>query len=214
MDVRNGDVLAMSTLPTYNPNHFIEHPPQEIWSQEYERWTNQRHPGANEPRRPGVNTRLGPFLKFSGGNGRAGTWMGPGQKFLSAPPGKHFSKSQGAQKTWETPPPGQYNFARALALSCNYYFYTVMPPTCRSAAEKSVGCLGPALPILANMRTGFLPRQEDRGYFPTQKDIASRDWHLGNTANMSIGQDKVSVTPLQIACMISAVANGGTVILA
>ena len=41
--------------------------------------------------------------------------------------------------------------------------------------------------------------------------LTRSSWHSGNTANISIGQDKVAVTPLQIAVMISAIANGGTV---
>ncbi len=40
MDVRNGDILAMASSPTYNPNHFVQRPAPEIWAQEYERWTN------------------------------------------------------------------------------------------------------------------------------------------------------------------------------
>jgi penicillin-binding protein 2 len=60
-------------------------------------------------------------------------------------------------------------------------------------------------------RTGVVPRQEDRGYFPSVEDTYSRSWRLGNTANLCIGQDKIAVTPLQIAVMMSAVANGGNI---
>jgi penicillin-binding protein 2 len=43
-------------------------------------------------------------------------------------------------------------------------------------------------------------------------DVTSDDWRAGDTANVSIGQGVVSVTPIQMAVMISAIANGGTVL--
>ena len=45
-------------------------------------------------------------------------------------------------------------------------------------------------------RTGLLQHQEDRGYFPTTKDIASRSWVPGYTMHLSIGQDRIAVTPI------------------
>ncbi len=42
--------------------------------------------------------------------------------------------------------------------------------------------------------------------------MASRDWRAGDTANVSSGQGEVSVTPVQMAVMISAIANGGKVL--
>ena len=40
MDVRNGDVLAMESSPSFNPNYFIRRPALEIQAREMERWTN------------------------------------------------------------------------------------------------------------------------------------------------------------------------------
>jgi len=60
-------------------------------------------------------------------------------------------------------------------------------------------------------RTGLFPHQETEGDFPTLDQVTSPDWRAGDTANVSIGQGAVSVTPIQMAVMISAIANGGTV---
>lgn len=60
-------------------------------------------------------------------------------------------------------------------------------------------------------RTGLFPHQETEGDFPTMDQVTSPDWRAGDTANVSIGQGAVSVTPIQMAVMISAIANGGTV---
>ena len=59
-------------------------------------------------------------------------------------------------------------------------------------------------------RTGLLPRQEVAGQFPTLRDVRDK-WYDGDTANLSIGQGRISVTPLQMALMTSAVANGGVI---
>src|SRR5262249_2390847 len=59
--------------------------------------------------------------------------------------------------------------------------------------------------------TGLTNRQETSGTFPTLKRV-SADWYEGNTANICIGQGQMAVTPLQMAVMISAIANGGKVL--
>ncbi len=56
-----------------------------------------------------------------------------------------------------------------------------------------------------------VPTQQDNpGIFPTVKSI-QRGWFDGHTANLAIGQGDIAVTPLQMAVMISAIANGGRV---
>src|SRR5258707_15446255 len=59
-------------------------------------------------------------------------------------------------------------------------------------------------------RPGLTPSQETSGTFPSLQRVSS-NWHDGNTANVCIGQDPVMVTPLQMAVMSAAIANGGTV---
>ena len=60
--------------------------------------------------------------------------------------------------------------------------------------------------------TGFAKtHQETPGHFPDLRELHS-DWNEIKTGNMSIGQDPVWVTPLQMAVMTAAVANGGKVL--
>jgi penicillin-binding protein 2 len=107
----------------------------------------------------------------------------------------------------DTAPAGEYDFDRALAQSCNFYFIT---NGLKPGVLPRLIALGERLHF--GERTGLLPGFEGRGYFPKLADTRSSSWHTGNTANMSIGQDRLAVTPLQIAVMLSAVANGGTVL--
>ena len=59
--------------------------------------------------------------------------------------------------------------------------------------------------------TDLPTRQETRGIFPSLARVHS-DWHDGDTANICIGQGDIAVTPMQIAVMTAAIANGGRVL--
>src|SRR5581483_2811946 len=52
--------------------------------------------------------------------------------------------------------------------------------------------------------------QDSPGHFPTLEQIRQSNWHDGDSANIFFGQGKMDVTPMQIACAYSAIANGGT----
>ena len=54
-------------------------------------------------------------------------------------------------------------------------------------------------------------RQDGPGSFPGLRRLSS-GWSDGNTGNLCIGQDPVWVTPIQIAVLASAIANGGNVL--
>jgi penicillin-binding protein 2 len=201
MDVRNGDILAMSTLPAYDPNHFVEHPPQNIWTNELALWNDtekevQMNHAAQGEYAPGS------IFKIVVGMAALEQGLDPGKIYMS--PG-YVTVPGRTRPMGDTAPAGPYDFERALAKSCNFYFYNIAT---NPGVLPKIIALGQRLHL--GERTGLLPHQEDRGYFPDPKDIASRSWHTGNTANISIGQEKVAVTPLQIAAMVSAVANGGT----
>src|ERR1700744_1806324 len=90
---------------------------------------------------------------------------------------------------------GEFDFNRAMAKSSNPYF--IHYGTNEGVLEKVIE-IGQHLHF--GERTGIVPRQEAAGNFPTLKDISS-GWRLGDTANVSIGQGALDVTPIQIAVM-------------
>jgi penicillin-binding protein 2 len=100
--------------------------------------------------------------------------------------------------------PGNYDFTRALIHSSNAYFIT----NGIWAGISRIVELGHHLHF--GEPTGLNTRQETAGTFPSLQRISS-NWYDGNTANVCIGQDPVMVTPLQMAVMTAAIANGGTV---
>lgn len=106
---------------------------------------------------------------------------------------------------------GPTNLSDALSRSCNVYFF------------HAAGVIGPE-PIVDWARRFGIGRQtgidlpfERGGHLPAPdvSPIADRDrshnhaWHLSDTRSLAIGQSSLTVTPLQIARMMAAVANGG-----
>jgi len=123
----------------------------------------------------------------------------PNDKFLSL---GYFPL--GKRRIDDTAVPGDYNFERAFAKSSNSYFIHYgleMGPEVIVDFSRQ---------IFLGEKTGLLTNQETGGYLPSLQDL-KRGWYDGDTANLSIGQGKIDVTPLQMAVMTSAVANGGTV---
>jgi penicillin-binding protein 2 len=203
MDVHSGDILALASIPTYNPNSFIH----GFLPAEYARLIdtnfnvqiNRATQGAYAP---------GSIFKTIVGLAALESGWDPNAIIRATPnpanPGRAVIYV-GHQPFHDTAPPGDFNFRRALKLSSNYYFITA---GLRTGIERIVR-LGHHLHLgeSANLST----RQEIAGSFPSLRRISS-GWMDGNTANVSIGQDPILVTPLQMAVMASALANGGKVL--
>jgi penicillin-binding protein 2 len=107
-------------------------------------------------------------------------------------------------------PPGRINFVQALATSCNPYFYTVafdldgFDPAYLPKVARQFG-LGEFTQI------GQAPETQGLMPDPAWKQATYNDaWRPGDSVNMGIGQGYILVTPLQIAQLIAAVRNGGT----
>ncbi len=203
MNPRNGDILAMASAPSYNPNHFIQRPAPEIWAAEWERWTNT---DLEVQMNHAMQGQYPPGSIFKIVVGLAALEQGvldPKEIFHSL---GYFQIPGSSKRIGDTAKAGDFDFDKALAMSSNPYFIT---QGLKPGVLPRITALGQRLHF--GERTGVIPKQEDRGYFPTPRDIHSSSWHDGNTANLSIGQEKVAITPLQIAVMISAVANGGKV---
>ena len=104
---------------------------------------------------------------------------------------------------------GPVTLADALAQSCNVYFF-------QHARQ-----LGPEPLVDWATRLGFgqltgrdLP-QEARGTLPTlpaQGDPQRRFWRVADTLELCIGQGTITATPLQVARLLAAVANGGRLV--
>lgn len=104
---------------------------------------------------------------------------------------------------------GQENLTDAIIHSCNVYFYNLGMRIGPEAINKYAHMLG------LGKKTGIDLSYEAKGFIPSPKWRKIRwleDWHKGDTANMSIGQGEVLVTPLQLVRMISVFINGGELV--
>ena len=192
MDVRNGDVLALASVPAFDPNLF----PSGISSDDWSRLNNEKRSyifnratyGAYAP---------GSILKILTALAclEAGV-MNPQEIYRvqvdpeNAPKGCIYVNGR---KIRDTANAGDYDFTRAFLKSSNAYFVHY---GLRAGLEKLTE-VGERFHL--GEITGILPREEVSGTFPPP---------TANVANLCIGQG-VTVTPLQIAVMTAAIANGG-----
>lgn len=202
LDVVTGDVLALVSLPAYNPNHFVlGFPPGE-----YERMMDQDlRPQINratqEHYAPG--SILKPFVALAA----LQSGLDPRAPFTVQPDPARPDRGciyVGRRKIRDTAPPGAYDLRRALLRSSNSYFvhWGLQP-----GVLQRLVLLGNQLGL--GERVGLPTRQEAPGVFPTLEEVHSPAWRDGDTANLCIGQGPVAVTPMQMALAFAALANGG-----
>jgi penicillin-binding protein 2 len=203
MDVNSGDVLAMASSPTFDPNYYVD---RKSFPPGYYNDVIQTD-GAEWNRATQENYRPGSIFKPIVALACLETGMNPKATYeVQADPEKPTAGCiyLGRRKIKDTAPPGIYDFKRALIHSSNSYFiYNGL-----SRLNKIVE-LGHEFHL--GERVGLDTRQEISGTFPTQKRLAS-GWTDGDTANLCIGQGYIDVTPLQMCVVACALANGGKVL--
>ncbi|PIP24128.1 MAG: penicillin-binding protein 2 [Candidatus Nealsonbacteria bacterium CG23_combo_of_CG06-09_8_20_14_all_37_18] len=115
------------------------------------------------------------------------------------------------KKDWTTH--GWTNLRKALAESCNVYFYTVgggygdqkgLGPTKIKEYLELFGWDGKTGIDLPGEAEGFIPDKE------WKKKVWGNDWWDGDTYNLSIGQGFLQITPMEVINSFAAIANGGT----
>ncbi|MCX7867890.1 MAG: penicillin-binding transpeptidase domain-containing protein [Limisphaera sp.] len=205
MDVHSGDVLAMVSLPAPNPNHFISgFPPGEYRRLMDETLRPQINRATQEHYPPG--SILKPLVALAA----LECGLDPASRFTVMPDPARPDRGciyVGNRKIRDTAPPGDYDLRRALLRSSNSYFvhWGLRPGVLERLIQ-----LGQQLHL--GQPFGLPTRQETAGVFPTFAQVQSASWRHGDTANLSIGQGPVAVTPLQMAVVTAALANGGRVL--
>jgi penicillin-binding protein 2 len=196
MDVRTGDVLAMVSSPTIDPNYFVwGFPSNELVRLDDPKLRPQSNRATYENYAPGSIFK--PIV------GLAALEAGLDPDAIVDNPGYVYV---GRRHITDLAAPGQYNLRRAIIYSCNTYFVTVG----LRAGIKNVVRMAEKFHF--GERTGLPTRQETKGIFPTLKLVESPDWRDGDSANICIGQGEMAVTPMQMAVAYAAIANGGTVL--
>jgi penicillin-binding protein 2 len=204
MDVRTGDVLALASNPTFSPNQFAHGISQRDYDQIQELTAAKNRATAEQYQAGSIFKTIIALAALENG-------LDKNKLFRVDPNPRNGGKGAyilGNRIINDTAPPGDYDLERAIVRSSNSYFVQVglQPNVFERVLE-----LGRRLHLGERMDTNSLPlKQIASGHFPTA--ASSKNWQAGDKANICIGQGEMDVTPMQMAVMTSALANGGTVL--
>ncbi len=210
IDPRTGEVLAMVSLPGYDTNLFTH----GISQADYDRLLK-------DPEKPFLNRAIAgqyaPGSTFKMVTATAGLQEGKitAQTLLSCPP--YINVNGWIYHNWASYSLGWMNVAKALATSCDTFFYQVaaMVGDVTLARYARAFGFGQAKGIeMPGVMPGLVPdriwKQLECGV-PDLNSDACR-WSEGDTITFGIGQSYLLTTPLNQAVYVAAVANGGRVL--
>jgi len=109
-------------------------------------------------------------------------------------------------RCWSFAGHGDVDLVKALAVSCDTYFYSLGEQVGIDFLSKIARECGPGRP------TGLGFKEESAGLVPDRQwkwRTKKEPWQKGETLNVAIGQGALKVTPLQLAKLLSAIVNGG-----
>lgn len=200
IDPNSGDVLALASWPTFNPNSFVP----SISTQKFQELQDD----PNIPLLPrAYRSAYPPGSTFKVAVGLAALESGavvPNDLFRCVPA---IDIGNVTFHNWKKTDRGDLNFVQALTESCDTWFYQVGIKTGPGPIIDWAQRLG------FGIRCGIPLRGEAEGRVPNDqymKATHGRRLLNGDIANMSIGQGDLLVTPLQMAQAMAIVANGGT----
>ena len=201
MDPNTGDILAMVSRPSFDPNLFYGATAAAL-----------RGALLRDSNKPLMNRSIqGQYPPGSTFKIIVGTALLEAQGALSTPSvfcNGSFPFGNRVFRDWKKEGHGTVDFRRSLVESCDIYYYTVGSRLGIDTIAKFSSLFG-----LGHL-TGIGLPGEKPGLIPStqwKKERFKEPWYPGETLSVAIGQGYVQVTPLQMAVMISAVANGGTV---
>lgn len=210
MDPNSGEVLAMVSIPGYDTNLFTH----GISQADYQRLLD-------DPDRPLLNRAIAgqyaPGSTFKMVTATAGLQEGKitAQTLLNCPP--YLNVGGWIYHNWASYSLGYMNVAKALATSCDTFFYQVaaMVGDLTLARYARAYGFGVAKSIeMPGVMAGLVPdriwKQLSCGV-PDLNSDACR-WTEGDTITFGIGQSALLTTPLNQAVYVAAVANGGRVL--
>jgi penicillin-binding protein 2 len=199
LDPRNGEVLALVSLPAYDPNAFAAGIDRVSWSRLN---TDRLRPLQNRA----IQGRYSPGSTFKVVVATAALEEGiitPDHKVLCTGGATFYDRFFQCNVKGGH---GWVDLRHAIERSCNTYFYTVGNMVGIDRIHKWAEILG------LSGRTGVdLPNEAD-SLVPSpewKKARFGQKWYAGETISVAIGQGAVSVTPISLAVTYATVANGG-----
>ncbi|HEV3392154.1 MAG TPA: penicillin-binding protein 2 [Chthoniobacterales bacterium] len=199
VDPTDGDILAMASWPTYDPNLFVP----SISAEKFKQLQND----PDLPLLPrAFRSAYPPGSTFKVAVGIAALEVGAvhSDDLYQCVPGIQIGNL--TFHNWKKGDQGALNFVQALTQSCDTWFYQV---GIKTGADPIIDW---ALKLGFGAKCGIPLRGEAEGRVPNDeymKATHGRKLLNGDIANLSIGQGDMLVTPLQMAQAMAVVANGG-----
>lgn len=201
LDVNTGEILAFVSRPSFDPAWFARGVTSEEWNSLIE---SSQHPMTNKVLRgqypPGSTFKMVVALAaLEAGTASPSTTVNCDGSIRL---GSHEFRC------WKKEGHGSVDLHKAIKESCDVWFYRVGLETGIDRIASAANRFGLGEP------NGFPFGGEQPGLIPTRgwkKRRFGTGWYDGETVNTSIGQGFVLATPLQLASMTAALANGGTV---
>ncbi|MBF0145845.1 MAG: penicillin-binding protein 2 [Magnetococcales bacterium] len=201
LDPNNGEVLAMVSQPSYDPNQFIRGFSSDEWKLL-----------VTDPKRPLINKAIqGQYPP--GSTFKMTVALAALREGKISPYTRHYCSGSVTRDNhtfycWKNGGHGQLDLVAALEQSCDVFFYKVSEALGIDALARQAKNLG------FGETTGIGLEGERPGLMPSRawkKATYGHSWYPGETLITAIGQGAVLATPLQLASMIAAIANGGRI---
>jgi penicillin-binding protein 2 len=197
MDPRSGDVLAMVSTPAFEIDRFTGTIDRAAWLKVVQ---HPQHPLLNRT----IQSQYAPGSVFKLVVAAAGLQEGTLTPLDRVQCSGEFQLGNRTFKDWKEDGHGTVDLRRAIAHSCNIFFYQAGLKVGGTAMAKYARAFG------FGQATGIDLAGEKFGLVPQARPKRGRDqWQAGDVVNLSIGQGPVLVTPLQVAKFMAAIANGG-----
>jgi len=201
MDPRTGEVLAMASRPTFDPNAFAVRITQKEWN---ELISDPDKPLLNKA----IQAQLAPGSTFKIVMSVAGLQEGIAENM-------HVSCHGGGTfygryfKCWQKGGHGMVDINKAIYQSCDTFFYTLAERLGIAKIAEYATALG------FGQKTGIDLPQEVSGVMPSEEwkiKNFKQKWYAGETISVGIGQGAVAATPVQMMRAIGAITSGGLIV--
>jgi penicillin-binding protein 2 len=205
MDPHTGEILAMASGPTFDPNDFAVRVSKDEWNKLV---TDPDKPLLNKA----IQAQLAPGSTFKIIMSVAGWQEGIAQNLHVHCPGSadFYGRNYKCWVFFEHRAHGPVDLQTAIFQSCDVFFYTLADRLGIERIAKYATMLG------LGEKTGIDLPNEVSGVMPSEEwkiRNFKQKWFAGETISVGIGQGAVAVTPVQLIRAISAISMGGKLVV-
>jgi penicillin-binding protein 2 len=205
MDPHTGEILAMVSRPTFDPNDFAVHVSRDQWNKLV---TDPDKPLMNKA----IQAQLAPGSTFKIIMSFAGWEEGIAQNLHVFCNGSatFYGRNSKCWVYFKHLTHGDVDLEKAIYQSCDVFFYTLADKLGIERIAKYATQLG------LGQKTGIDLPQEASGLVPSEEwkwHSQHQKWYAGETIFVGIGQGAITVTPVQLLRAISAISMGGKLVV-